>query len=194
MKISGLILLGIFVTGLVIGFFTSSIVGEKELRRAKQFGDSVETHSNARDSALKVFSDSMNKKVAGLEARNRKVIRVAVADSHAVARLDTALSLVETKDDSIRILLIQRDSLKHEVLSLWAAKHISDSTIADLKFHKDSIQTVLDSANVDIKKLNRTIQGLRPRLPKLVRYSFEAIKVGGAFYAGTQYQKHKDDK
>lgn len=194
MKISGWVLVGIFVIGLVIGFFTSSVVGERELKEAKHFGDSVAAHSTVRDSALRIFTDSMTAENTALKSRRNKVVRVAVTDSNAVARLDTVLALVETQDDSIRVLLVQRDSLKHQVLNLWAAQHIADSIIANLEFEKDSIRSVLDSANVDIFNLNRKIQGLRPRLPKLIRYSFEAIKIGGIFYAGTQWQKHKDDK
>ena len=179
----------IFAVGLIIGWFTSSIIGEKELDKVKQQSDSLATEWAARDSSKDVFIDSMQAVVDSVNKKKNKVIRVAVSDSQLVAKLDTALAESQTKDDSIAVLTEQNFVLKRENISLWEALAIDTVIQNNQQKVIDSLNTLLTKANQDIQTLNRDIQGLRPKLPKLVRYGFEAAKIGGAFWLGTQVKK-----
>lgn len=191
MKINGWIVFGAFIVTFLLGAFISKIVGDRKLDKAKFTADSIATLARQDSLNISHFSDSMKTVVLELQIRKNKVIRVSVVDSQTVDSLKGKLKVAQTLADSNVVLTNTIGVLEHQVLTLSRAVAIGDSISLAERQRGDSLQTALNTATNRIMVLNNKIQGLHPRLPKLVRYGIEGTKLVSAFYAGRQYEKNR---
>lgn len=191
MKINGWIIVGTAMVIFLFGAFISKIVGDNKLERLQIFSDSVAVVAQERDSIANKFSDSVKVVIAELDKTKRALTTATIVNRRVDLRLDSALVLASTAADSNNIRGQQVINLRQENVTLRGALAIANNQVEIANARGDSLLSMVNAANRDIIKLNAQVQSLHPRLPKLVRYSIEGVKLGVTFYAGVKYgQSH----
>ena len=192
MKTNGWVVLGAFVITFLLGAFISKIVGDKKLDRLKFVADSVVTVSRQDSTAAIHFSDSIKVVVSDLQTKKNRVIRIAVVDSQAVDSLKDELKTLPTLRDSVNNLINTVAVQDSQIQAERSARIFAEAQTEAQGHRADSLQVWGTNEHNRVTFLENQIRGLHPRLPKLVRYGIEGVKLVGVFFAGTQYERNRN--
>lgn len=175
--------------GLVAGAAGVAYAGSREYASLRQYANSVAQHSLVVDSTAHKLSDSTKILVTALSQKKTTIVTRVKKDTAAANRLDSAVRAAKTSTDSIQALVQEVVVLKSANVGLYQALAIADS-ISRLEHSRgDSLQTMLDSANVQVRTIAKKIDALHGT-PKWLSISFEVLKIGGAAYAGYKVGQH----
>ncbi len=179
-----------FVCGVLLGAGVAVEYGQKQLRATKATVDSLTQVANSTTAFALSLHESLHAAEDSLQKAKRPMVVRLAADSTNAARADSALAAVGTARDSILTLTAGNEALKAELIDVRALWHLDSLTMAAQRRDADTLAAALKRVHDDLDLANRRVQQLEaPEAPKWLRVTFEAAKIGGAFYGGVQFGK-----
>lgn len=177
-----------FAVGLAIGVAAMWYWGDRQYASLKTYADSTRVADSTITARAHKYSDSLEGEVAKLQTRKQKIIVKVIADTAGVAAAESLLVAANSTSDSVKALKAEVSVLKDVNKTLWQAVAVADSQTVLERHRADTLLAKVDTLNVSVQKLTQKISALHGT-PKWLRISFEALKVGGAAYAGYQIGK-----
>lgn len=162
---------------------------DRQLRELKDYSHKVATSAGAITARARAGADSARRRADALERQRQPIVVAAAADTLTAAQLERSLVDQRSTADSNVVLRAQVRALQRANISLWQALELAQAQIGIEAARGDSLGKALAIVNRDLQGLHARVEQLTPA-PRILRLTWEAVKIGGALYGGYQWGRN----